>query len=442
VHDRDGFRGHPELIGAHLGQRGGDSLPDRGHARVNDDVAGRVDLHARVLPRAEAGLLQHAAHADADVAALPPRLGLGGTRLVIAGDLQRLIERRPVVAAVVDVLLGQRGAADLVGHLGRRDEVAPSQLDGVDAEPGRGHVEQALAHERPLVAPGPPIGSGRGLVGEHAVGHARVVGNPVRPGHQGRGQLGHDHPVGADVGAEIGQEVVDEGHDAPLPIEADLDVVILLARVVGGHQVLAAVLDPLDGTVQAHGRPRHDQVLRVELAAHAEAAADLQLHELDQVLGMSEQIGQHAPVEVRDLGHAPQAEHPAPRVVRRGQAPGLHGYAGVALDREALAHPMRGRREHARGVSPMGLQPVHHVAPEHLVQDRGAGLERAARIGHGGERVVVDVDQLQRVLGEIPALGDHHRDRLAHVPHHVGGQHGLQEAAQVDVMDRQPHRYR
>ena len=85
------------------------------------------------------------------------------------------------------------------------------------------------------------------------------------------------------------------------------DVVILLPRVVGRHQVLAAVLDPLHRTAQAHRRPRHHEVLGIELAAYAEAAAHLELDEVDQVLGMAEQVGENPSVEVRHLRHAPEA---------------------------------------------------------------------------------------------------------------------------------------
>jgi hypothetical protein len=92
--------------------------------------------------------------------------------------------------------------------------------------------------------------------------------------------------VGADVGAEVGDEAVDEGHDAEVAVEADLDVVLLLPRMVGGHEVLAAVLDPLHGPAELHGRPRDHEVLRIELPADAEAAPRLQLHEVDEVFGV------------------------------------------------------------------------------------------------------------------------------------------------------------
>src|SRR3989454_12541889 len=107
--------------------------------------------------------------------------------------------------------------------------------------------------------------------------------------------------------------------DAPEDwIEAALRFAPLLASVVRGHQVLAAVLDPLNGPAEPPRRPRDQEVLRVELAAHAEAAAHLQLGELDEVLGIVEEIGQDPPVEVGNLGYAPEAQHPRARIELSG----------------------------------------------------------------------------------------------------------------------------
>ena len=40
----------------------------------------------------------------------------------------------------------------------------------------------------------------------------------------------------------------------------------------------------------------------------------------------------------------------------------------------------------------------------------------------GRQRLVVDLDGLERVGRRVPVGGDHDRDRLAHVPHLVDGQ--------------------
>ena len=340
--------GDSQLVGHHLGQRRLDPLPHRGHARVDDDVAGGVHLDARVLPRPEPGLLQDAADPDPHVAPVAARGRLLGAQRRVVDGVEGLIEGRAIVAAVVDRPLAERRPPDVVRHLRGRDEVAAAQLEGIDPELRGRDVEQTFPDERALEAAGTAVGPGRRLVGEHALGLGRVVRDPVGPGHQGRRQLGDDDPVGADVGAEVHREPVDEGHDPIVGVESDLDLVVLLPRVVGGHEVLAAILDPLHGPAESHGRPRDHEILRVELAAHAEAAAYLQLDEVDQVLGMAEEVGEDAPVEVRHLGHAPQAQHTGAGVVGGGQPPRLQGHAGVALDGEALAHTVGAAARAAR----------------------------------------------------------------------------------------------
>ena len=51
------------------------------------------------------------------------------------------------------------------------------------------------------------------------------------------------------------------------------------------------------------------------------------------------------------------------------------------------------------------------------MQHRALRLERIARPQRHGKRLVVDLDQLQRVLGEIAVGRDHHGDRLADIAH-------------------------
>ena len=41
------------------------------------------------------------------------------------------------------------------------------------------------------------------------------------------------------------------------------------------------------------------------------------------------------------------------------------------------------------------------------------------RVNDGGERVIADVDEVDRVLGDVAIIGQNHRDRLAHITHLV-----------------------
>ncbi len=66
-----------------------------------------------------------------------------------------------------------------------------------------------------------------------------------------------------------------------------------------------------------------------------------------------------------------------------------------------------------------------------VVADHGRGrIERRLRADQDRKRVVVHVDQLERVVRDIRVLGDHTGDLLALHAHLVGGEHGLRVAGE------------
>ena len=65
------------------------------------------------------------------------------------------------------------------------------------------------------------------------------------------------------------------------------------------------------------------------------------------------------------------------------------------------------------------------LALEVVADHRGVGVQRLAGVDDRRQRLVLDVDQLERVARRVPVLGDDEGDLLALVAHLVGGQHGL-----------------
>jgi hypothetical protein len=55
--------------------------------------------------------------------------------------------------------------------------------------------------------------------------------------------------------------------------------------MIGGEQMFAAILDPLHRPAGEARRERDQEVLRIEFAARAEAAADVVLHHADGAFG-------------------------------------------------------------------------------------------------------------------------------------------------------------
>src|SRR5258706_10759106 len=74
----------------------------------------------------------------------------------------------------------------------------------------------------------------------------------------------------------IDNEAVAQRKNAAVAVEADLDVVQLVARMTRADQMLAAVLDPLHRPPQPARQERNQQVFRIDGPLEAEAAADVE----------------------------------------------------------------------------------------------------------------------------------------------------------------------
>ena len=125
-----------------------------------------------------------------------------------------------------------------------RDQIAAAELDAVDAEIARRHVEQALAKEIGLEPPRPAIGADRRLVGDMQRHVDADVRNAVGARQHLRDVARARRAVGAQIGADVGMGVAAQRQDRAVALAGDLELAFGVARVIGGDQMLAAVLDP------------------------------------------------------------------------------------------------------------------------------------------------------------------------------------------------------
>ena len=184
--------------------------------------------------------------------ASPPR---AEARRVGAG--QRHVHALGEVAAVV-----REHEAGLERHGGRRDQVAAAELERVDAELARGHVDDALDRVGRLRTPRAAVRACRRGVGEHA-GGLHVDG---RCGVDARDPT---HVVGAGPRAargEIGADVEANGHaqrqELAVAIEGQLGLREIVAPVLVADEALTPVRRPLDGPAQPLRGPEDEHVLR------------------------------------------------------------------------------------------------------------------------------------------------------------------------------------
>ena len=110
--------------------------------------------------------------------------------------------------------------------------------------------------------------------------------------------------MGAHIGALVEIEYVFQGQDLAVGLDRGASLVMLLPRVVGRHQMLVSVLDPLYRPSQSHCGDADEKVFGIEFAPYAEPATGTALPQHHRRRAAAEHPRQRVAVAVRDLGRA------------------------------------------------------------------------------------------------------------------------------------------
>ena len=170
----------------------------------------------------------------------------------------------------------------------------------------------------------------------------------------------------------------------------------------------------------------------IELAAHAEPAAHVDLGQPQRADGDVEDLREDRTVDVDALRRADQVDLAAARVGRdRHEAARLQRRRGLPGIVEGLAHHhVRGRERGIRVTDAHGDR-GHVVRVGAAVEARRARRQRGRGRRARGQRLVDDVDALERVAGDVRVVADHERDGLADVADDVARDRRLQIAVRA-----------
>ena len=227
----------------------------------------------------------------------------------------------------------------------------------------------------------------------------------------------------------VGDHVDPEAGDLAV-LRAHLGVHDVVAREAGGHQVLGAVLDPLDRHAGHDRAGDRADVAGIHRNLVAEAAADVVALDADHVLGEPRDVRVDRAVRMRRLvavvdvelaGLGIEVGDDAARLERRRMAARIDDVAfdnGVGLGERAVG---------GRLVAGLPGRAREVVALARLVvaDQRRVGVERLAGVDDRRQRLVLDVDQLERVVRRVLVGRDHERDLLALEADLVAREHGL-----------------
>ena len=358
------------------------------------------------------GRLHRCRHPDA----VEPSLGAGcraaGPELVDGRPGE--VDDRAEIAGIVE-----RAGCRPVRH--RPHEVAPQHLQPVEAQPVGDAVHQPLQREIDLRAAEAAIEAARRLVGDGDAVLDFEVGDVVGPGHRAV------HPVerrglrGLDVGAAVLKLPVAQRRHPAVGHDGGLQPGFAVGGGAGGGQVLQPVLDPFHRPAGKPGDGGHQHDIGREPLLDAEAAAGIGRGAQAQPVGRhAERRRHHRMQRQRPLEGRRHLKGVGVRVPGGDQAETLDGRDGAAriahLDGEAAVGGGEGAFRVAVGEAPA----VREIGAGGLVQQRRAfGYRRRGR-DDGRQGVVLDLHQLQRVLGPVAVLRQHDRNRLADIAHLVG----------------------
>ena len=136
----------------------------------------------------------------------------------------------------------------------------------------------------------------------------------------------------AHIGALVVEEFIVDRQDMSLFVDRGADAVALLARVIGGDQMLAPVLDPFHRPAKPQRGRANQHVLGIKLSTNSETSADMALVQMHTGRAASEHAGELVAVPVRHLGRAIHFQDVARGVIAADRAARFHRHPGMPPD--------------------------------------------------------------------------------------------------------------
>ena len=343
--------------------------------------------------------------------------------------LERNVEARIVVARV-----DRQARCNRCGEL--TDEVEAADLDRVLADCARERVDGALDRVRRLRSPGAAVRVGRDRVRENAGALEAVtldvVCAAIKPRAEQRDTGGHE----LEVRAEADRQPHTHSGDLPLSGRCKLDLLDLVATVDRGDVAFASPLRPLDRPAEPPRDRKRERLLRIHIQLRAEPPAHVRRDHAELRLRNAEDAAERDARDVRYLRRRPERELTRRRHGRHEHRPWLDRVRDQPVLAVALAHGYLRVREQPLHLALLKLPCVAAVRAELLVHQRRTLGQRSLRIDDRWKRLVLDLDQLGRILRAAAAQSGNDGDRVARVAHLVDRQRLV--LRRVGVLSRDP----
>ena len=218
------------------------------------------------------------------------------------------------------------------------------------------------------------------------------------------------------VGTEVDHVAKAQAGQLALRCERRLDLAHAVGRARRRHEVLEPVLGPFHGHAQEAGDGGHQHHVGIHRLLEPEAAARVRWRDnAHAVAGHVERRSHQRLEHERSLEVGPDGVAVRTRFEVRDDSVGLHGRRYGTRVPILVAKRACGGRESRVGIPVREPARLCDVRSCLLEEQRRIRAHRVLQPGNAGQWVVVDLDQLERVLGNIAIVCDHDGDRFTGV---------------------------
>ena len=407
-------------------------LAVRMRADEDADLARLVDAHTRHLVAADLdaegvehrGVVRRAldvgADADPEIPAALAAAALSGAKVRVAENVERLLQGFAVTAAF-DLGAHDGGVRMLV----RGDHVPQPDVGRVQAEFGRGHVQQALHDQHRNRHADPAVHADGRFVGGDRAGLQVVSRNLVRAGQRARGMLGLEGrpPRVGRIPAGVPEKPRAHPADGAVAVQCEFRGHDLMLGVERRGQMFAAVLDPLDGLAEFACEIGDEDFLGERVRLEPEPPAHVRRDHPDAMFGQAQQRRQAGAQGVRHLAGRPDRQRVVRDVVARHAAARLHGHGHVPVGHETVGHDAGRVLKRGADFADPGFEALHDVVAPLVVHERRVRFQGSFHVGDRLQGFVLDLDEFRGVFRNVAVGRDDRGDHVADKAHLVVGQH-------------------
>jgi hypothetical protein len=303
-----------------------------------------------------------------------------------------------------------------VRHLLDGDQVATTQLDRVDAEVGRGDVDEPFTHVVGFGSTRPAIHTHRRRVRGHR-GHFDVeCGHEVGPGNHQHARAHRRTGACDGIRAGVGRHPNVQSGERAVASKAERRLLMMTATMGHGHQALTARLLPTNRATKVSRERGHRDVLGCRLELRTEPATDLRDDDAHLLGRELQELGNLASHPMHKLRGRPQRDSAVRFTGHCERAIGFHRRRRDALCDELAARDHVGAREHIeRRDGRADGEPAREIRVRWhgCVYAWCVRAQRVVGVHHERPRVEVDDHLLGGIDGGAERLGHDDGDDLA-----------------------------